>query len=427
MGLSLVRCPFCDRRYNVTGIPPGTRVLCTSCRTVLTVPGNRFVAPPSYWHRFVPRSGAAQAAYTLCGGLVLAAVAVFFVAMREVQPAPADSASNQGTASPTPAAKPADSRDVPVLNVSPTLRKILSEYHSDPRFQVHAPEELKPFVLVGERNPNADLPAIFAKFEDLLPKLYRTFMKEFGDSLKLEPIEGWELPIVFYTRRETYDAWWKRVYRRDSIPEVYGVFSYLERRVNLYYDLSLDSIDAGRTREVLLHEAIHQLVDHYSRRRKQSEQLGAWWFQEGLGNYFEGFNLVAGELEMSSGKMTSRLPLARELLTTRAADYQPIQKLIVWDVDAIWSGWLAHGSKEEAENQVQKLQCLYAEAWAFVHFLCHAQDGKYRPFFIEYFRTELEGQGGHDAFKRLLNQYHPGLDLELKNLEDEFREYLAKL
>ena len=427
MGLSLVRCPFCDRRYNVTGIPPGTRVLCTSCRTVLTVPGNRFVAPPPFWHRFVPRSGAAQAAYTLFGGLILAAVAVFFVAMREGQPPKSDVASTPGTAVPAPAAQPVEPRDgVPVLNVSPTLRKILSEYHQDPRFQIHAPEELKPFVLVGERNAKADLPGIFTKFEDLLPKLYRTFMKEFGDSLKLEPVEGWELPIVFYTRRETYDAWWKRVYRKDSIPEVYGVFSYLERRVNLYYDLSLDSIDAGRTREVLLHEAIHQLVDHYSRHRN-SNRPGAWWFQEGLGNYFEGYFVVGDEIEMSAGKMTSRLPLARELLTTRAADYQPLKKLMSWDVDDIWSSWLGNGSEKEAKNQVEKLQAHYAQAWAFVHFLRHAQDGKYRPLFNEYFQSELQGVGTTpwDEFTRLLNRHHPEMDLD--KLDAEFREYLAKL
>jgi hypothetical protein len=424
MGLSLVRCPFCDRRYNVTGIPPGTRVLCTSCRTVLTVPGNRFVAPPPFWHRFVPRSGAAQAAYTVFGGLILAAGAVCLVALREGQAPRPEVASSTGNHAPAPAPKADEPRDVPVLNVSPNLRKILADYQQDARFQIHASEELKPFVLVGERNSKADLPVVFSQFEDLLPKLYRTFMSEFGAPLKLEPIEGWELPIVFYTRRETYDAWWQRVYRKPSIQEVYGVFSYLERRVNLYYDLSLDSIDAGRTREVLLHEAIHQLVDHYSRRHKKADNLGAWWFQEGLGNYFEGFSLFGDEVETSAGKMTSRLPLARELLTTRAADYEPLKKLITWDVNAIWESLLKDGS-EEAKRQVEKLQCHYAQAWAFVHFLRHAQDGKYRPFFNEYFRSELEGQGGMDELKRLLNLHHPGVDLD--KLDAEFQEYLRQL
>src|SRR6266850_7623315 len=301
MGLSLVRCPFCDRRYNVTGIPPGTKVLCTSCRTVLTVPGNRFVAPPPFWHRFVPRSGAAQAASALLGGIVLAAVC--FVALKEAQSPTTAVAPPVDTPPTTVKAPDTDSKDPSFfINNSENVKRVLDEFQENPRFQIYKSQELKPFVLVGEKDDKANLPEIFAKFEELLPKLYRTFMKEFGDSLKLERIKAWELPIVFYTRRASYDAWWRGVYRKPPIPEVYGVFSYLERRVSLYYDLTLDGIDGGRTREVLLHEAIHQLVDHYTRRRKKADRLGAWWFQEGLGNYFEGYYATEGQLTLTPGK-----------------------------------------------------------------------------------------------------------------------------
>jgi hypothetical protein len=423
MGLSLVRCPFCDRRYNVTGIPPGTRVLCTSCRTVLTVPGNRFVAPPPFWHRFVPRSGPAQAASALFGGLILAAVCI--VALKEaLSPGIASGPSTPVVAAPRPAAH--DPRSpYPALSLNPNLKQVLAEFENDSRYQIHATEALKPFVLIGEKNEQADLPAIFAKFEDLLPKLYRTFMVEFGDSLKLERIEGWELPIVFYTKRKTYDTWWKSVYRKPSIPEVTGVFSYPERRVSLYYDLSLDPMDSGRTREVLLHEAIHQLTDHYTRRRN-AERHGAWWFQEGLGNYFEGYYVTAGELTLTPGKMTSRLPLAQQLLTRPEPEgYVPLTKLMDWDVDAIWATWLSVGNEQERAGQVRKLQCNYAQVWALVHFFCNEANGLYRPFFVDYFKSELQGEGGLTEFNRLLSLHHPGL--EFHQLEDQFKEFLKKL
>ena len=424
MGLSLVRCPFCDRRYNVTGIPPGTKVLCTSCRTVLTVPGNRFVAPPPFWHRFVPRSGAAQSACALFGGLILAAVC--FVTLKEVQTSPAVATAPPEAPLPTAKAIDTASTDLsPLLNVSDNLKSFISEFQRNPRFEIYATEELKPFVLVGEKNDKANLPEIFSKFEELLPKLYRTFMKEFGDSLKLERLEVAELPIVFYTRRKSYDDWWRGVYRKPPIPEVYGVFSYLERRVSLHYDLTLEALDSGRTREVLLHEAVHQLVDHYTRRRKTSDRLGAWWFQEGLGNYFEGYFATEGELTLTPGKTTARLPLARELVTTRTEDFKPLKQLIVWDVEDIWTEWLALGSEQEREGQLRRLQCAYAESWALVHFLCHAEDGKYRPFFLDYFKSELEGQGGWEEFNRLLSRHHPGLDLI--QLEEQFKEYIKKL
>ena len=425
MGLSLVRCPFCDRRYNVTGIPPGTRVLCTSCRTVLTVPGNRFVAPPPFWHRFVPRSGLAQTASALCGGLILAVVC--FVALKEAQ--------NQSTA-PLASVPPANADATPskqdpksyyLASVGDDVRRLISTYENDPNYQIYKSDALTPFVLVGEKNEKANLPDIFAKFEDLLPKLYRTFMKEFGDSLNLERIDGYELPIVFYTERTSYDAWWKRVYGTSSISDVLGVFSYMERRVSLYYDLTLDRIDSGKTREVLLHEAIHQLVDHYTRKRQKSEGLGAWWFQEGLGCYFEGYYLAAGEVTLAPGKMTSRLPLARELMAKpeNESDYVPLEKLMVWTVDAIWKNLSDNASIEEKERQVRTLKCAYAEAWALVNFLCHAEEGKYRMFFVRYFLSELEGRGGSDEFDRLLSIHHPGEDMTI--LEAKFKEFLRKL
>ena len=36
----LVRCPFCTKRFNITGISPGTRLRCGGCQAVLTVPGS---------------------------------------------------------------------------------------------------------------------------------------------------------------------------------------------------------------------------------------------------------------------------------------------------------------------------------------------------------------------------------------------------
>ena len=287
MGLSLVRCPFCDRRYNVTGIPPGTRVLCTSCRTVLTVPGNRFVAPPPVWHRFVPRSGLAQVTFALFGGLLLATVC--YLALKEAQVQTIVSGPPAEPPGPVARQGERNRESHPSLTVH---EKFLGGFRRNDRFQIYESADLRPFVLIGDKNASADLPGIFEKFEELLPKLYRTFMQEFGDALNLERIENSELPIVFYTRRETYDEWWKSVYKKPSIQQVTGVFSYPERRVSLYYDIALDSIDAGRTREVLLHERAdeqHQEHDEVQQQtparpqptRPRSEEHGAYRVHDG--------------------------------------------------------------------------------------------------------------------------------------------------
>src|SRR5262245_39963672 len=72
MGLSVVRCPMCDRRYNVTGIPSGTKVYCTSCHAVLTVPAMRLTSRESIWRRLIPQTGSGQLVAALVGGLMLA-------------------------------------------------------------------------------------------------------------------------------------------------------------------------------------------------------------------------------------------------------------------------------------------------------------------------------------------------------------------
>ena len=425
MGLSLVRCPFCDRRYNVTGIPPGTKVLCTSCRTVLTVPGNRFVAPPSFWQRFVPRSGAAQAASALLSGLVLAAVS--FVTLKEAQAPPVAATPPAATPPAAPKATPIDSAS-PLLRISPGAREFLLKFQSDPRFEIHVGRKFDPFVLVIEKPPDANPRRITNEFEILLPKLERTFMREFGDPLKLEPVGASELPIVVYTRRESYDAWWESVYRKPPIKVIEGVFSYLERCVSLYYDVERETATPGRIREVVLHEAIHQLVDHYARRRiGDSDRRGVWWFQEGLGTYFEGYTSAGNDLALTLGGSTSRLPLLKELATTRMEEYQDvrIQSLVHWDVEAIWADWLAQGTERDRAHQFRKLECAYAVSWGLVHFLCHAEEGKYRPLFVDYFKSELDGKGGWDELNRLLSLHHTGLSLQ--DLEKRFIEYIKGL
>jgi hypothetical protein len=110
---------------------------------------------------------------------------------------------------------------------------------------------------------------------------------------------------------------------------------------------------------------------------------------------------------------------------SRSAEYVDLRKLMVWDVEAIWTEWLALGTEQDRELQLKKLQCAYAESWALVHFLCHADEGKFRPLFLDYFQSELQGQGGWDEFTRLLNRHHPTLDL--LQLQVQFKDYIKKL
>jgi len=417
VGLSLVRCPLCDRRYNVTGIPPGTKVLCTSCRAILTVPGNRFVARAPFWARLVPRSGPGQAVCALLGGLLLA-TGSFFI-LREAQaPAalPPPRVDGTGIAA-IPSSDP--DRETPLA-----IYQVRKELPED-KYTMLPTRKDSPFVLFGEKTPDVLLPVVLSSFEGTLPKLAEAFRTEFGEPLGLDPIPYGTLPIVVYTRRETYEAWWREVFANPPLRPVSGVFSYVKRRVSLFYDRSLEQLDAGRTREVLLHEAIHEIIDYYTRKQKSSDRPGAWWFQEGMGTYFESFSRAQGGFHSDGAHESSRLPMARELVRPipgQESRFVPLRQLLTWNVDDIWNEWLKKSESPENPAQMQKLEYAYAQSWAFVHFLCHASDGLYRPFFLDYFRTELTGRGGWDEFRRLLEKRHPELDLN--RLENLFKDYI---
>lgn len=407
MGLSVVRCPFCDHRYNVTGIPSGTKVLCTSCKSVLTVPRSRFIASVPLWRRLVPQGHLGQGAAALLGGLLLAVGTYLAVHSLREGPAPGHN--------PTPMPAPA-----PPPGLWATLPPDLQQEFDPARFYLHRVPS-SPFVLIGEKHPQVNLPVIFEYYGELLPKLYERFHKDFGDPLGLKPING-DLYMVLYTDRKSFEAWWNRAYNEPPPAQVPGAYSYVERRVGLFHDRQRTN-SSVTSKEVLLHEAIHQIVHHYYSQRVHGDRPQPWWFQEGLAAYFEGFRKNSrGDIIPDPSKTTSRLPAVKELLA-EGGEFIPLQKLMGWHVDDIWKNWLSQGSAHEKEAQVQKLQYAYAESWALVHFLRHGEEQRFRSLFMDYLRLEMEGKGSRDAFAELLR----ARGLELHEFEARFKDYARSL
>ena len=421
MGLSLVRCPFCDRRYNVTGLPSGTKVLCTSCRAILTVPGERFVKRESFWRRLVPRSSVAQAATAIVGGLALAAGGLFAIRSNQNDPGKAIGERSNNP----PAERESHGRGGQYQWSLLTVDQ-QKEFHPD-RFAIHTSTRMYPFVLVGEKHTEVQLSFLFKHYEDLLPKLINTFKAEFGDPLGLGPIRD-RLLIVLYTRRETYDAWWRRGNGKPAPLDVSGVYSQLDKRVTIFFDTDR-VLPPASPKEVLFHEAVHQIIHYYHLQRAKESRPAAWWFQEGMGNYFEGYYESGGETILRTSAATSRLPMAKEMVSGERTKFINLVQLLTWTVDDIWAflNQGPQGAKDAMNNSHQQevIKYAYAQSWALVHFLIHAGDGIYRPFFLEYFRSELEGRGGRDEFDRLFKLHHEGL--ELSELENRFIKYVQNL
>jgi hypothetical protein len=71
---------------------------------------------------------------------------------------------------------------------------------------------------------------------------------------------------------------------------------------------------------------------------------------------------------------------------------------------------------------------IYAQGWAFIMFLNHAEGGKYRPVFDAYFEAETKGGGHYGTLAELLDLK---TDADWQQFDQKFKQWvendLAKL
>ncbi|MBI2930867.1 MAG: DUF1570 domain-containing protein [Planctomycetes bacterium] len=410
MAMSIVRCPFCDRRYNVTGIPSGTKVLCTSCRSTLTVPALRRAARPVLWRRWLPHSSSAQLTVGLFGGLTIATVA-YLMLRAPSTPSP----DGQGKLwflekRPSDAALwPIDHRLSPEEQLDRFTQSIYQEF-PDNRFYVYKWTD-SPFILALESSDRVSPGPIEAEFHRALSNLMRRFGEEFGAVLGPEEFRE-ILPIVVFTSKVKFDEYLRKGNNAPLPPEVPGMYEYFKRRV-----VFLHARD-GYPIEVLLHEATHQVMHYcFLRRRTDPDRRQSWWFQEGMATYFEQFRRNSvGLVEVDPALTNSRrLDELKKAIQQADPDLPPLYMLMNMDVEDVW---------KQLGRKMRFTQLSYGQAWALVHFLRHGEGGKYRRLFDDYLRHELEGQGGKDTFSRLLRDR---FQMELQELEREIERYLVSL
>ncbi len=422
MAMSVVRCPFCDRRYNVTGIPSGTKVLCTSCSATLTVPATHRRARPPFWRRFVPESSSAQITVGLIGGLVVATAAVLALrqgpvpAMTADEPPPAIVRAPEQPPAPRPQGdfivRRAQTRDEQIQDFTDSIYR---EFGANRFLFDH--RSSSPFIIYGQRNEEkVTLPTMFDEFQRALESLLACFKAEFG-----EPMGEFRdvLPVVVFTSKITFDDYLRQGNNPALPPEVPGVYEYKKERVVFLHE------GRGWPIEVLLHEAVHEMVHYHVRvQTGRRDTRHAWWFQEGMATYFEQFRRgPTGHVVVDPLLPSPRLPALKE--TARRGELQPLHEIMGMDIEEIWRHWSQPaGSLDDHERKMRFTQICYGQAWALVHFLRHGAGGKYRKLFGEYFRQELLGDGRKDVFIRLLSDR---FGMELQQLQYEVEAYIKNL
>lgn len=413
MSLRLVRCPFCGKRFNVTGIHSGTRLRCTGCTAILSVPAAE-VARREAWR--LTRSVAFQIAGGIAAGL-MAALAIYVLLRPAPVPAPAAPAAARKVVRPAPAA-PAPPEGPKSGSFGDPLSKarqaVIEEFGTDVAFY----STIKPYLLAAEFSERFIGAQLIEDYARRLETLHQAFRKEFAEPLRLPEVDE-VLVVLILNSRESFDRYCEKRENRRMASHIKGIYEYNRRRVVIYHDFHAPY-------EVLFHEGIHQLVHYYTLRASEGRKVAAtYWFQEGLGTYFEGFRRTGGDaFEFDPGSNRSRLPIVKQSLLQDAKDFISLNVLVGMTVDEFW-GWFEGNRTEphQAEDTTRMAQLYYAESWAFVTFL-RQRGGNHQKTFEDYFKLELAGEGGKEAFERVL---WSNLRMELPHLEQEFVEYVRNL
>jgi hypothetical protein len=352
------------------------------------------------------------------GGGVAAGLLVAFAAYFLIKPA------GPVPAVPAPAAAKPAKADVAEPPAGPTKRVSIDDPESIIRQNIFDDFgtgmiinlTVKPYLVAVEPSERYVARDLTVPYAERLDALHTAFRREFGSPLGFPEVSE-ILPVIVLNSRESFDRYCERRDRKVLSSAIKGIYEYGRQRVVLYHDLGIPT-------EVLFHEGAHQLVHHHTLRGTKDlrRTVSTYWFQEGTGTYFEGFQRrPTGEITIDVSVNHGRLATLKQTLNQNGmADFIPLSVLVGMTVEDFWS-WYERQSNEG--QPLRKAQLYYAESWAFVHFL-RQKGGNHRRVFDEYFRAETSGRGGKEVFEGLVRDH---LRKDLSELEKEFVEYILSL
>lgn len=152
----------------------------------------------------------------------------------------------------------------------------------------------------------------------------------------------------------------------------------------------------------LYHEGFHQFMFSCIARN------APLWVNEGLAEYFSeaswnGSGFTTGQVP------PMRLKLVQDAL--REGSHIPLQDLMAMKSE----DWL---SNVRAQQTAASLQ--YCEAWSVVHFMVHAEGGRYRPRLLGYLKLISDGTDEQEAFRQSFGE-------DMEGLERAWTAYVMKL
>ncbi len=194
---------------------------------------------------------------------------------------------------------------------------------------------------------------------------------------------------IFNTREAFYT--YSELSSTDRHEQAAGHFSFQNHELVLF-----EETDLFETQETLYHEAFHHFASAMLK-------YPPFWWNEGIAEYMSALRIEGGKVTERSRTLRGRLGLLQALLA--AGYHEKFEEIMNESPAEFYSGFV--GFK-------------YAQAWAMVHFLYEAENGKHRPLVEKYFEVLKGGKTQREAYDEVFKD-------KVEQLEKEWVEFAKKL
>ena len=288
----------------------------------------------------------------------------------------------------------------------------------------------KPYLLAVEESLSPTTEGIAQEEGQVLSALVTNFYKKYQKLLDLKPPKR-PVGVFVFKSKSSYAEFQKK--HSKSYPDPRGIGGFFSGERGRMYLWAKDDMQRGGKpmdlTRIMFHEGTHQLM-HYNKQTPGPQIGNSPWLQEGIAEFFAGYytriNPETGRHEYRNGKF---LEGRYSVIAPAAARYLETKKVppgIMPLKDLIYLGYPKFRQYMWGRNRNPFVVAMvYAEGWAFIHFLNHyekaGKKGYYKKKFEEFLKAEIEGISSPKKFERIFGITS---DRQWNLLQDEFFRYL---
>ncbi len=288
----------------------------------------------------------------------------------------------------------------------------------------------RPYLLAVEESLSPTTEGIAKEEGQVLSALVTNFYKKYGKLLDLK-VPKRPVGVFVFKSKSSYAEFQKK--HSKSYPSPIGIGGFFSGERGRMYLWAKDDMQRGRKpmdlTSIMFHEGTHQLM-HYNKQSPGPQIGNSPWLQEGIAEFFAGYytriNPETGLHEYKNGKFLER---RYEVIAPAAARYLQTKRVppgIMPLKDLIYLGYPKFRNYMWGRHRNPFIvSMVYAEGWAFIHFLNHfekaGKKGYYKDKFEKFLKAEIEGVSSPQKFEKIFGIKS---DRDWKLLQDEFFRYL---